>query len=217
MRPIIGELVEAKTAQNELDWGEEGTDQIPIYYRTQVIWNMSVLGAKRCWVPVLIRGCKYVEYCVEWDEAAQTDAEILIAAGQSFIDSLVNDQAPPIDGHDETYRVLRERHPDIEPGDVEIDQPLRDAFLEATVAKAEIKEIWNLAASEILAALGKTRNAVDSNFDMFAYRKPNGDHPPYLCPNPAIVKSLRPARVISWGDHLAGTQRMAEQAKGRLS
>lgn len=192
------EIVEVKTVQNELDWGEEGTDQIPIYYRTQCIWYMSALGARRCWIPVLIRGAFYKEYVIEWNDEVATDAAILEDAGQRFIGSLINDQQPSIDGHDETLKVIRERHPEIEPGDVEIPRDLADAYIAAVLEEKSTKEIKQRWAAEILHMMGRTRNAIDETGQRIAYRKPasNGDRTPFLAADPALIRSLRPALTI---------------------
>jgi putative phage-type endonuclease len=192
------EIVEIKTVQNELDWGEEGTDQIPIYYRTQCIWYMAALGARRCWVPTLIRGAFYKEYVIEWNQAVATDAEILIEAGRQFIQSLLDDIPPPIDGHDQTLAVIRERHPDIDPGDVEIPQDLADAYIAAVIEERAAKEIKQRWSAEVLNRMGRARNAIDETQTRFAYRKPasNGSRTPFLAVDPALLRSLKPAVTI---------------------
>jgi predicted phage-related endonuclease len=188
--------------QSELDWGEEGSDQIPIAYRCQALWNMDVMGAQRCWFPILIRGAFYREYLIERDEAVEADMAILRDAGEKFIQSLIDDEPPSIDGHDATYRVLRERHPEIEQGDIAIDGGLADAYIAAVIQEKEIKEIKQRWAGEILQAMGNARNAIHSETeDRFAFRKPasNPDRTPYLMADPAVIKALRPALTIQGG------------------
>lgn len=53
---IVGsnEAIEAKTTSMCDGWGEERTDQIPIYYIAQVQWQMFVTGIERVWVPCLM-------------------------------------------------------------------------------------------------------------------------------------------------------------------
>jgi len=62
--------VEAKTTGNTDQWGEENTDQIPIYYLAQVQWQMYVTGYKTIYVPVLMPdfGLQFKMYKVERDE-----------------------------------------------------------------------------------------------------------------------------------------------------
>lgn len=51
-------IVEAKTSWDRDDWGEAGTDQIPVKYATQVQHYLCVSGASVCYVPVKFFGFK---------------------------------------------------------------------------------------------------------------------------------------------------------------
>src|SRR6266704_493758 len=48
------ELVECKSSAMFEDWGEPGTDEIPVYHRGQVIWQMDTVGLRRCHVAVIL-------------------------------------------------------------------------------------------------------------------------------------------------------------------
>jgi putative phage-type endonuclease len=196
--PNMTTLVEIKTAQNEYEWGEAPHGPIPLGYRCQVLWNMSAVGADHAWVPVLIRGCTYREYLVERDAAAEADIAILLDAGQKFIQSLIDDKAPEIDGHDETYRVLREMHPDIDPGDVLIPQDLADAYIAAELQKRETNDVLQRWKGEIMQRMGRARNAIDETGLRIAFRKPASDpaRTPFLCVDPALMRSLKAAASI---------------------
>lgn len=63
-----GRLVEIKTARTGADWGEEGTDEIPEYYLTQVQHYMAVMGAQACDVAVLIGASDFRIYTVYRDD-----------------------------------------------------------------------------------------------------------------------------------------------------
>jgi putative phage-type endonuclease len=197
-------LVEVKTAQNEYEWGEPPHGPIPLGYRCQVLWNMSAVDADHTWVPVLIRGCNYREYLVERDEVAEVDIAILLDHGQRFIQSLIDDKAPEIDGHDETYRVLREMHPEIDAIDVEIDGGLADAYIAAEVQKRETNEILQRWKGEIMQRMGRARNAIHEHTgERIAFRKPASDpgRTPFLCVDPALMRSLKAAASISGAPH----------------
>ena len=64
------EGVEAKTTSKTDDWGDEGTDQIPLTYLAQTQWQMYVTGFERVWVPVLMPDfvLKFKMYVVERDQ-----------------------------------------------------------------------------------------------------------------------------------------------------
>jgi hypothetical protein len=158
---------------------------------------MSVLGAKECWVPVLILpGARYREYLIKWDSQAEEELAFLLEQGEAFIESMATGEPPPIDGHDETLSIVRAAHPEIEPGDVAITAELRQAYLDAVIAERSIKEAKQEAAAKILVTLGRLRNATDERGERFAFRKPNGEHPPYLCADDRLVKSLREPKTI---------------------
>ena len=47
-------IVEAKTTAHGDDWGETGTDQVPLHYQTQCLWYMDLYEIDETDVPVLI-------------------------------------------------------------------------------------------------------------------------------------------------------------------
>ena len=75
-RRVVGEraLLECKTAGAwvQQDWGETGSDDVPLYYLTQGIHYMEVLNYDVCYFAVLIGGNEFRWYVVERDkEVAQ--------------------------------------------------------------------------------------------------------------------------------------------------
>lgn len=118
-------LLEAKTAYDDEGWGEEGTDQIPVWYRAQCLWYLDVLGVQRCYVAVLIGLSDYREYVVDYDPA---DALRMRQAAAEFMRSIAADERPDIDGHSATYQAIREIPEGLDPVDVEIPTMLRDRF-----------------------------------------------------------------------------------------
>lgn len=88
--------VEAKTTSNSQHWGEEGTDQIPIYYLAQVQWQMYVTGYQRIYVPVLFLDFagKFKMYCVDRDQEL---IDSIVARCEEFWYDNVGKQHPPKD------------------------------------------------------------------------------------------------------------------------
>lgn len=165
------ELVEAKTARDDLGWGEPGTGEIPVGYRCQTLWNLDVMGARRCWVPVLIGGSDYREYLIDLDTDADANADlrVMLAAGEQFIADLATGVRPDIDDSEITYQVVRELHPEIEPVDVEVDPELAGAYLDAVINQKEAAARLKGTGARVLDALGTARNAVVDG-QRFAYR-----------------------------------------------
>lgn len=87
-----GRIVEIKTARTQQGWGEEGTDEIPDYYKTQVQHYMTVLGATSCDVAVLIGASDFRIYTVESDPELES---LLIESEADFWHNHVEAQLPP--------------------------------------------------------------------------------------------------------------------------
>ena len=145
-------VLEAKTARDDTGWGKDGSDDIPVHYRSQALWYMDVLGARRCHVAVLIAGSEYREYVVDYDE---DEARILREAGARFMDDLARDVRPDIDGHSATYQAIRELPDGLDDVDVEIETALRDRFHKAQDA------FWR-AEDELTACKGLLLDAIDT-------------------------------------------------------
>ena len=62
-----GAILECKTTSgfNRDQWGEQGTDEIPMHYLCQVQHYMNVLDKKAAWVAVLIDGRDFRVYCID--------------------------------------------------------------------------------------------------------------------------------------------------------
>ena len=86
-----GRLLEIKTARTSADWGEEGTDEIPDYYLTQVQHYMAVLGKELCDVAVLIGASDFRIYTVKADPELQA---MLIREEAAFWKK-VEERTPP--------------------------------------------------------------------------------------------------------------------------
>ena len=151
------EVIEAKTAYDDFEWGDEGTDQIPIHYKAQVRWYCRALGARRARVAVLIGLSDYREYVVEPDS---TDTELMYTAGKAFMDSLAAGQAPSIDGHTATFQAIKELPEGMEDVDVPIDPELRDRYFAALEACKAAEEEKRHASGLVLDRIGNGRRAV---------------------------------------------------------
>lgn len=173
-------LLEVKTARTADGWGEPGTDEIPVYYRTQCLWYLDVFGLDVCHIAVLIAGSEYREYRVEY---SAEEADFMRERAWEFLDTVRDNVRPNIDEHDATYQVIKEMHPDIE--DVEVEVPARIAtpYLNAI-------EVHKLATAEkqrttaILADhMGSARRAIWDG-EQIAIRMAKGGGTPYVKAQP---------------------------------
>lgn len=169
-------LLEIKTARYGDDWGAEGTDEIPIYYRVQCLWYLDVLGYDTCHVAVLIAGQDYREYQVTYDPA---EAGLIRAEVRAFLDTLDTGERPSIDDHTATYQAIRELHPDIDGTDHELDDHIAVTYVEARNRLATVTAQEQHARSLLADAMGEAKTA-RWGAHVIARRQARKDGTPYV-------------------------------------
>lgn len=165
------ELLEVKTSPTGEEWGEDGTDEVPVYYRAQVLWQLDTLGLEVCRVAVLIAGHDYREYTVRYDPA---DAAILRDAAQRFLETVRRGERPPIDGSDSTYQTVARQPDGVDPVTVDIDPHLADRYRDAYDAEKAATAAKRQAVSEVLDAMGNGLRAASLG-ELIAYRTVHAD------------------------------------------
>jgi len=174
-------LFEAKTSPYGEGWGPAGSDEIPIYYRAQVLWQLDTVGLDMCHVAVLIGGCDYREFEIpaEPDEAAY-----MRDRARAFLDSIDAGKRPAIDGHEQTYRVVKQLPDGVEDDSVDVGPLLADRYRTAgEVAKAAAAELSE-ARSLLLDRMGNSLRA-EALGERIAYRTTHPD---------GTTRALQPAR-----------------------
>jgi len=150
-------LAQIKTTRSWDGWGEPGTDRIPLYYAAQVQQEMAVMGATRCWVPVLCGGNSYREYLFKWDDE---DADAILAAGSAFMQRLADDNPPDLDGSSATTTALKQLHPTVVDEVVTIPQHLADQYRTRRALLADAQAAVTEAENQIRGLLGDAKTAV---------------------------------------------------------
>lgn len=176
-------IVEVKYSPVTDGWGDEGTDEIPVYYRCQVQWQMDVFGFERATVATFFGGrAEYREYTVDYDPA---DVAVLREKAVAFLDSINGGDRPDIDGHAATYQVIREMHPDIDDVKVELDVTVAAPYLASLMNFKETETEKQRCTAAMLDAMGRGRRAYWAG-EQIAMRIPgqNGK-PPFLRPTPS--------------------------------
>lgn len=148
--------IEAKTAGSRAEWGEPGTDDIPVYYRCQVLWQMDVLGVNVAYLPVMF-GDTYAEYVVEYDES---DVKVMRDAAETFLASVRDDQMPDIDGSTATLRRLKRLHPDLTDEDRDIPANLIRQYQLAQRLEKAAHDRKRLAENRIRHHLGTAARGI---------------------------------------------------------
>lgn len=152
-------LLEAKTAHqyDAFEWGKPGTDEIPPYYRCQVLWYMDALELPAAHLAVLIGGSDYREYEIPY---AEDEAAWLRAQAEEFWQEVTDGTAPPIDGSEHTYEAVRELHPQINGEDVDLDPAVYDTYLTTKATAEEAATAARQAKSALLDHMGEARRGL---------------------------------------------------------
>jgi putative phage-type endonuclease len=144
------------------DWGEEGTDEIPVEYLCQAHWEGTVAGVERVTFAVDVDRQELREY--EVVVSAEVFGRMYEAVARWWRDYVVTKRPPPPDGSEGYSRVLSILHPrevlpvreTVEPG--LLAQLVELVELRATVRDSKAREA--VVAQTIRLALGDSAGAV---------------------------------------------------------
>lgn len=169
-------ILEVKTSRWRDDWGEPGTDEIPIYYRCQALWMLATLGLRWCHFAVLFGGSDYQEFQVEWHDG---DIELLLKAGFDFVERVRLGDRPDIDAHSSTYEIIRSFHPEIRNEVVELPEGLAQQVRVATTQMREAEDTLLTVRSSLAEFMGQAKAAM-WNGDKYADRRSRSGGRPYV-------------------------------------
>jgi len=150
-------VLEIKTDRSGDAWGKEGTDEVPVYYRAQVLWYLDTLGWQEADVAVLIGLSDARVYTVRWNTE---ESAVLRDAAEAFWQSLKDGVPPPLDGHDATYRTVRALNPDVEDLTVEIPVFCAEFYRKSIADEKYAADRKRYAVAKVLEHMGNARRAV---------------------------------------------------------
>ncbi|WP_329405491.1 YqaJ viral recombinase family protein [Nocardia vinacea] len=167
--------LEIKCAARDDKWGPDGSDQIPIYYKTQVAWYCLVMGLRAMWVRVVFGVGDWRTY--RYEPSAE-DFAVIREAGAEFMDSLAADREPDLDDHSATYIALRYLHPEIDGSVIQIPAALADEWWAVTEQYQEAESALTGMRSRMAKTMGYAWRA-DCGDQKVAYRQrpPKGAAP----------------------------------------
>jgi len=144
-------LLECKWVAYSWDgWGEPGTDEVPVHYRAQALWQADVMGVDEVHIAALGPG-GFRSYLVRRDEQ---DLAVMRKAGEDFVRRLTEGDPPPLDSHTATIGALKRLHPEVGEGSVEVSSVVASVYRQARLDKKDAEDRITLAEAEIRAALG---------------------------------------------------------------
>lgn len=152
-------ICEAKTSSSWDEWGTPGTDEVPVHYLAQVLWQLALTPQSvRAYIAVLGPFLDFREYVIERADYAE-DIPATVRAARAFYDSLAGDTPPePSAPWPPTIATLRALHPDIERGqEAVISDALAAEYVAADIAAKDAATRKEAAQAAVLAAAGRAQ------------------------------------------------------------
>jgi YqaJ-like viral recombinase domain len=153
--------VPQRDAAGQPEWGDPGTDQVPLHIAVQVQCEMIVSDASYALVPML--------HMLKWQvsvyrvEADKDDQAAIMAAGAEFVDRLVRHRPPPVDWTPEATRTLWARNPGVDDAAVRVPWGLARRYHRAGIAAGKADRRRKLAANQLLDRAGTAARLVAVN------------------------------------------------------
>ena len=105
-------VLECKTAGSHDGWGDDGSADIPIPYRCQLLWQMDVLGVDTGYVACLFLPTRQLRtYQIDLDGQAREDLAAMRVEAELFMCRLQDSDPPPVDWAPATTAALKALHP----------------------------------------------------------------------------------------------------------
>ena len=140
----------------EVKFSRDYWTAVPQSYRAQVLWYMKVFGIRQAKL-VALAGSSYQEYDIEWDEF---EADTLFDAAVRFRQACLDLKMPDWDGSNSTLETVRALNPNIEDGEVDLDELGVHYFNAVTDAEAANTKLTELKSRVVKAMEGKKRGLV---------------------------------------------------------
>jgi putative phage-type endonuclease len=156
-------VLEAKTAASYDGWGNGDSDEIPVHYRCQVLWQMDVMGTGTAFVACLFLHARQLRvYEITLDAAAKDDLELMRREAQWFLfHHVAAKNAPDVDWRPATTEALKTLHPLIEDRHVVVPARLAARYRAACKAVKAAERRKALTENLIRARLGTASRVMD--------------------------------------------------------
>lgn len=165
-------IVEAKTVgwNSPLDqWGEEGTDQVPLGIWWQVYFQMLISGIHEARIERCGPGVdEHKEYVVIYDPSIGAALRQRLS---DFYSSVLMGTPPEPDSHEATLVTYKKAYRDIDDAEWEIDPALADELDRARADEDNATARKREAQSRILHAMGNAKYATVDGVRMFRRQK----------------------------------------------
>jgi putative phage-type endonuclease len=172
-------VLEVKSSGSMDGWGPDGSDEVPAYYRAQVVLQLDCLGLPRGHVAVLLPRLQFRAYTIEYDADEAAWMREQIEAFMATLPGGANERVPDIDGDDSTYATVRRIHPELDGEEIEVDRELAESFLTAAAGTRAMDSLWSQRRAEMGQAMGNASRAVHEGV-VVATRQARGGGTPFV-------------------------------------
>jgi putative phage-type endonuclease len=155
-------VLEAKTAASYDGWGDDGTDEIPVHYRCQVLWQMDVMDVRTAFVACLFLHSRQLRiYEITLDGQAEQDLVLLRRGASTFLERIKNGEEPDVDWRPATTETLKHLHPSVEDVDVPVKRKPIIAYRSAVKAYKAAEQRKKAAENRLRLLLGDGHRITD--------------------------------------------------------
>lgn len=156
-------VLECKIDGGSDEWGDDGSDQIPVHYRCQVLWQMDVMGVATGYVAAFLWSRRKVRvYEITLDSGALADLKIMRDTAWCFLDDIRDGREPAIDWRPATTDALKRLHPDVEDRDVPVSRMPIIQYRAACKAYKAAERRKDLATNRLRQLLGNGHRITDA-------------------------------------------------------
>jgi hypothetical protein len=187
-------VLECKWSGTWDGWGDDGTDDIPVYYRAQALWQCHVLGVEQWYLGVLgPSGFRTYDGAID-----PADIKLMVEHGRRFLDRLNQLDPPDIDdGHPATITTLKRLHPSIQHDDpIEVDPSFADGWRRARQIKARTTAVCDRYEARARGLLAAGRRLTLGG--RLVVSRSVYDRKPYEV-GPTTIDKLNPGKVLTNG------------------
>jgi hypothetical protein len=169
-------VLETKTDAGSDEWGEPGTDEIPVHYRCQVLWQMDVMGVSRAYVSCLDPARWQIrEYVIEHAEGCGPGHNLLAypslacqvcddqvrmrEEARSFLFRIEVRAVPDVDWRPSTIGALKQLHPSVIDEGVFVSDQLGKRYRAALKNSKYWEQRKKLYEAQLRERMGSARRA----------------------------------------------------------
>jgi putative phage-type endonuclease len=154
-------VLEAKTDAGYDGWGEDGSDEIPVHYRCQVLWQMDVMGVSAGFVACLFLHSRTLRvYELAMDDAARADLKLMRDEARDFLRRIETGHEPDVDWRPATTAALKRLHPSLEDRQVIVPKGMARAYRAACGRYKSAEQRKKRLENQIRQRLGSANAAL---------------------------------------------------------